>query len=175
MTGGYSGRRRWVVPVLVVVGLAVAAWLIATGGSDDTRPAPAGGGPTATTTSSIPTPVTGTLDLSDTSQAKVAALAGFTFPTSATDFLTAQVGDGTQLDVTFTFEPGDEASFVAGSGLPVPAIGTRVVTHSSPLWKLNPEGSIRGAADVKGRVRRQVELVAEGGRTRVRAVVTPSS
>ncbi len=116
-----------------------------------------------------------TLPLGQTSQAAVAQLTGLVFPAGTADFLTAKLADGTQLDVTFTIPKSDEAAFVSASGLPALKAKERVVSHSSPLWKLNPEGQISGAADTRGSVARAVELVTEGDRLRARVVISPAA
>jgi hypothetical protein len=67
---------------------------------------------------------------------------------------------------------------VADSGLPEPVADQRVVLHSSPLWKLNPEPGtdLRGVLDETGDVRRAVELVTEpDGSVRARVVITSPS
>jgi hypothetical protein len=61
---------------------------------------------------------------------------------------------------------------VSASGLPELAAGTRVVTHSSPLWKLTPDGTVSGGTDHRGDVSRAVELVPEGDRLRARVVLS---
>ena len=131
--------------------------------------------PTAPSTTEATGSETGpTLPLDDTSQAAVEELSGLEFPPGTADFLSARLDDGTQLDVTFTMPSTDQAAFVTASGLPTLESGQRVVTHSSPLWKLNPEGTISGAADTNGSVGRAVEVVPEGDRLRARVVITPA-
>lgn len=156
---------RWSVPLVLVVGLALGVWLVIAGGSSQ----PPG------TSRSTSGHRGGALDLSDTAQRAVAELGGFAFPRSTADFLTAKLNDSSQLDITFTIDPADEHAFVEGSSLPDPVSGDRVITHSSPLWKLNPDGTISGTRDPHGDVNRQVELVPEKGRLRVRAVLTPAT
>ena len=161
---------------LVVIGVV----LVVTGGDTDT-PAPDGRtGGTATTDATPDGTADGsapavTLPLQDTSQAAVEELTGLVLPAGTADFLTAQLEDGTQLDVTFTIPAAAADAFISASGLPTPVEGDRVVIHSSPLWKLNPEGTIRGALDSSGQVTRAVELVPEGtDRLRARVVITPA-
>lgn len=167
MSLSVTWRRRLLGAATVVI-VVVGIVLVVTGGDD----APTA--PSTTTTSLAPgeTP-TPTLALSDTSMAGVAELAGLALPDSTSDFLTAAPEGRTQLDVTFTLATDDLDGFVSGSGFP--ALGDkRVITHSSPLWKVNPEGEVRGAADRTGSVARAVEGVAEDGRMRVRLVLTPT-
>ena len=95
--------------------------------------------------------------------------------TDASGFLTTFPEARTQLDVSFTLPPDQVAAFVSGSGLAAPVAGTRVITHSSPLWKLNPEGTVAGVTDTTSGVARAVETVPEGDKVRVRIVLTPSA
>ena len=155
--------------VLVVVGIV----LVVTGGDEPTGPS------TTTTTVADGQAPTATLPLDDTSVKGVSSMAGLVVPDAAKDFLTAATENKAQLDVTFTLPSDLVAAFVSGSGFPALVEGEKVVTHSSPLWKLNPEGTESGAADsvtVDGvTVVRAVETVPEGDRVRVRLVLTPGS
>jgi hypothetical protein len=168
----HTGAReagRIALVVLALAAVVLGTWMVVTGGDDGATAAePAGSGGAGESGPAM------RLDLDDTSMQGVRDLSGLAVPDSAQDFLTARLEDGTQLDITFTLDPAEEAAFVAGSGLPAPAEGLRVITHSSPMWKLNPEGEIRGAGDTVDGVRRSVELVEEDGRTRVRAVILPT-
>ena len=152
--------------VLVVVGIV----LVVTGDDEPTGPS------TTTTTVADGQAPTATLPLDDTSVEGVSSLV---VPDGAKDFLTAATENKAQLDVTFTLPSDQVDAFVSGSGFPALAEGEKVVTHSSPLWKLNPEGTESGAADsvtVDGvTVVRAVETVPEGDRVRVRLVLTPGS
>ena len=155
--------------VLVVVGIV----LVVTGGDEPTGPST-----TTTTVADGQTP-TATLPLDDTSVEGVSSMAGLVVPDGAKDFLTAATENKAQLDVTFTLPSDQVEAFVSGSGFPALVEGEKVVTHSSPLWKLNPEGTESGAAcsvTVDGvTVVRAVETVPEGDRVRVRLVLTPGS
>ena len=155
--------------VLVVVGIV----LVVTGDDEPTGPS------TTTTTVADGQAPTATLPLDDTSVKGVSSMAGLVAPDAAKDFLTAATENKAQLDVTFTLPSDLVAAFVSGSGFPALVEGEKVVTHSSPLWKLNPEGTESGAADsvtVDGvTVVRAVETVPEGDRVRVRLVLTPGS
>lgn len=155
--------------VLVVVGIV----LVVTGDDEPTGPS------TTTTTVADGQAPTATLPLDDTSVEGVSSMAGLVVPDGAKDFLTAATENKAQLDVTFTLPSDQVEAFVSGSGFPALVEGEKVVTHSSPLWKLNPEGTESGAADsvtVDGvTVVRAVETVPEGDRVRVRLVLTPGS
>lgn len=155
--------------VLVVVGIV----LVVTGDDEPTGPS------TTTTTVADGQAPTATLPLDDTSVEGVSSMAGLVVPDGAKDFLTAATENKAQLDVTFTLPSDQVDAFVSGSGFPALVEGEKVVTHSSPLWKLNPEGTESGAADsvtVDGvTVVRAVETVPEGDRVRVRLVLTPGS
>jgi hypothetical protein len=169
------GTSRWWIPLLGVLALGGLAMVLFGGGGDTADDA---AGDTDGSASG-----SATLDLSDTDADAVSELAGLGLPESTSDFLTARLDDDSQLDVTFTIDPAEEAEFVEGSGLPQPVEGERVILHSSPLWELNTEGTVRGSADRpdpgggstdQPRVRRAVELVEEGDLVRVRLVVTPA-
>lgn len=156
--------------VLVVVGIV----LVVTGDDEATGPS------TTTTTVADGQAPTATLPIDDTSVEGVSALAGLVVPEGVRDFLTAATENRAQLDVTFTLPPEQVAAFVTGSGFPALVEGDQVVTHSSPLWKLNPEGTESGAADSVESpggvtVVRAVETVPEGDRVRVRLVLTPGA
>ena len=176
--------------LVAVVGVVVGIVLVVTGGDDEAS------GPSTTTSTTVEGQAPEvTLALDDTSLAGVSSLAGLVVPDGVADFLSAGTEDRTQLDVTFTLPPDQVATFVDGSGFPALIEGEEVVTHSSPLWKLNPEGSVSGAADrfpadgaaptsaaegadpaaaVDGAVVRAVETVPEGERVRIRLVITPA-
>ncbi|MFV0318009.1 MAG: hypothetical protein ACK5O2_13745 [Microthrixaceae bacterium] len=148
-------RLRIGVPLLLVALGALGIWLIVTGSGQDASST----GPDR-------------LPIGNTDMASVEELAAIEVPGGAQDFLTARLDDDTQLDVTFTIDPTDEAGFIDGSGFTEPVDGERVITHSSPLWDLNVDGTVRGVADTAGGVTRAVELLGEGERTRVRLVLT---
>lgn len=154
---------------LVVIGIV----LVVTGGDD----APTGPSTTTTTASDGQAP-TATLALDDTSVAGVSALAALTVPDGVEDFLSAATENKAQLDVSFTLPTDQVAAFTSASGFPALVAGDQVITHSSPLWKVNPEGEVSGASDTVrgsgGEVVRAVETVPEGDRVRVRLVVTPA-
>jgi hypothetical protein len=151
-----------VLPIAAAALAVVGVLLIVT--DDDSTP----------DTTGTPKDGAATLGIEDSSQASVEDLSGLDFPDSATEFLSAQLDDGSQLDVTAIIPSSEEAAFLEASGLPIPVAGERVVTHSSPLWDLNPSGTIRGVTDTTATVQRAVELVDEEGSTRVRAVITPA-
>jgi hypothetical protein len=161
---GRAATARWAVPVVLLLLAATGTWLLLAGGDDgdgETAAAPGAG-------------AEATLEVGDTDQASVAELAGLSLPPGTADFLSARLDDDTQLDVTFTLDPAEEAAFLSGSGFDEPVEGQRVILHSSPLWKLNADAPLRGVEDTSEGLRRRVELVAEDGRTRVRMVVTPA-
>jgi len=178
--------RNLAIAAVLVIGSGVGAWLVITGGAtepaDDapsqTRDGVAqgseSGGADATTTEE-PAPQRSPLPLDDLSQPAVAELGGLAVPTDATEFLTARLDDDRQLDITFTMPAAAVDAFVQGSGLPEPVADQRVVLHSSPLWKLNPDAGtpVSGTNDTAGEVNRSVELVSEGdGVVRARVVLT---
>lgn len=138
-------------------------------------------GPAAPRSTTTPAGPPATLPFTSVSQAELARQTGVVFPTGTADFLTAQLQNRAQLDVTFTLPADQVAAFVEGSTLKEPAAGKRVVTHTSPLWKLNVDGQLRGTVRTVTtpdgvRLRLAVELVDEpAGRVRVRMVVSPAA
>lgn len=176
MSNAWKARTVGLVAVVLVV---IGVVLVVT--AEDDEPAV----PSTTTTSTTPGQApTVTLATGDTSVAGVSALAGLVIPDGSSDFLTAATEDRAQLDVTFTLPTDQVPAFLTGSGFPTPTEGEEVITHSSPLWKLNPEGTVSGVADrfpAEGddsgtaAVVRAVETVPEGDRVRIRMVITPAT
>jgi hypothetical protein len=118
-----------------------------------------------------------TLPLDDLSVTAITEMSGLTFPTDMTEFLTSRGDTNRQLDLTFVIPSASAATFLADSGLPAPVANKRVVIHSSPLWKVNPqEGSTISSSQGRfGQVKRAVELVGESpGFIRARVVITPN-
>jgi len=118
-----------------------------------------------------------TLPLDDLSVTAISKLRGLNFPIDMTDFLTARGDTNRQLDLTFVIPTSSAANFLADSGLPEPVANKRLVLHSSPLWKVNPEeGSTLSSSQGKfGQVNRAVELVGERpGFLRARIAITPT-
>lgn len=173
MTVPTTWKRRIVGAVAVVL-VVIGVVLVVTGGEDPTGPS------TTTTTAGSGQVPKVTMPLENTSIAAVSAMAGLQVPPGVADFLTAGTEDRTQLDVSFTLPSDQLEAFVTGSGFPALVEGTQVVTHSSPLWKLNPDGTVSGATDSfaptsgGAAVGRAVETVPEGDRVRVRLVLTPA-
>jgi hypothetical protein len=167
---GLMRRRRTAVAAALLV---LTTGALGTACSRDDGPA----APRTTTTQAGPA---ATLPFSSVSQAELARQTGLVFPAGTADFLTAQLQNRAQLDVTFTLPADQAAAFVTDSNLKEPVAGKRVVTHTSPLWKLNVDGEIRGAVRTVttpdgAKLRLAVELVDEpGGRVRVRMVVSPA-
>ena len=174
-------RTNGLIAIILTAGLVLGIGLIVLGGEE----------PSATDEASVPTTpeptkdtappssvVPGvTLPLGDLSAAAITELTGLVFPVDMTDFLTSRLEGGTQLDITFVVPAASAGAFLSASGLPAPVADERLVTHTSPLWKLNPdEGStLSGTQDDYGEVRRVVELIGDGGPdVRARIVITPA-
>ncbi len=158
-------RRNIVVAIVLGVGLVVGVALVVTGGDD----------PPPTTTEAPTTAPLAPLPLDDLSGAAISEFTGLVVPADATDFLTARLDDDRQLDLTFVTTPEGAATFVEASGLPEPVPDERIVLHSSPLWKLNPEDevSLRSTQDTTDGIRRVVELLeSTDGTVRARVVIT---
>lgn len=160
------------VPVILAALTVLGLWLVFTGGSDDSGSGNTGSGDPGAGKTASDKPER--LAIGETDIDSVSELAGLSLPDSAEDFMSARLDDDSQLDVSFTIAADDEAVFLDASGIPEPQKDQRVITHTSPLWDLNVEGTIRGAADTKGDVTRALELTDEDGRTRVRLVITPA-
>lgn len=162
--------QRNVLALVLVIGFVIGLALVLLGGSDQDDAS------SATTTEPPPAMAEGSgepLELEDLSVAGVAQLSGLAIPADADDYLTARLGEGAQLDVTFTLPAEDVEAFLRDSDLGDAVAGQRVILHSSPLWRLNPDSEIRGVSDRTERVNRGVELVNEDADTvRVRVVLT---
>lgn len=152
-----SRSRNLIIAVVLLAGLGVGLALVVRGSAEPTDPA-----------------------APDLSVAGVNEMASLAVPADAEGFLTASLDDGSQIDVTFVL-PDDAAAatFVAESGLPALEPGKRLILHSSPMWKLNPEGVDDGdyssTGDATDRVKRVVEVVPDGDAVRVRMVLSPTS
>ena len=108
------------------------------------------------------------------SKCLLASDAGIAFPPSTDGFRAARVGG--DLHVSFTIDADDADAFDERSGLHL-AAGKRVITHSSPLWELNPSGEISGGASADSAVKRTVEIVTPAVDTdplQVRLVISPA-
>jgi hypothetical protein len=170
-------RRNLAIAAALLLGLVVGSVLVLAGGDDATV-----GSTSTSTTSALDGEPSADgrqpLPLEDLSQAAVAELTALAFPADASGFLTARLEDDRQLDITFVMPASAVAGFVTDSGLPQPVADERVVIHSSPLWKLNPDAgtALSGAADTVDGVDRAVELLTEDdGSVRARIVITSAA
>jgi hypothetical protein len=170
-------RRNVAIAVALLIGLVVGTVLVVVGGDDATVES------TTTSTTAAPDADPSVEDreplpLEDVSKTAVAELTSLAFPAEASGFLTARLEDDRQLDITFVMPAAAVAAFVADSGLPQPEADQRVVIHSSPLWKLNPDtgAAVSGVSDTVDGVDRAVELVTEDdGSVRARIVITSAA
>jgi len=93
---------------------------------------------------------------------------GVTLPASVEGFRATRTATD-QLQVTATVTDGDGARLADDLGLEA---DRRVVTHSSPLWELNPGGTIRGGTSRHEEVERAVEVIDDdGSRSTVRMIL----
>ena len=166
---GLPHRRATGLIALVVLAIGLSS--IAACSSDDS-----GSKASSTSSTSAPSDPTATLPFATTSKDEIGTKADLAFPPSTSDFLSAQLTNRRQLDVTFTMAKPDEVAFEQASKL-APKAGKRVVTHASPLWKLNPGTEIRGTSDTITnadgvKLHRDYEATDEGDRVRVRLVLT---
>ncbi len=114
---------------------------------------------------------TSALGFEDSSIDEVARRAGFDFPGSTEEFLTAQPDGQAQMDITFTAEESEVDEFLVDSNLPPKKAGERVILHSSPLWELNPDSEISSSVGSHGGIGRTVEITDEDDRSRIRIVL----
>jgi len=160
--------RNSLIGGVLAAGLIVGLFLVVTGGGSDS--------PGVTTTTEPPAARPEPLVLpAELTQDAVATLSGLAVPPTASEFLTARLDSDRQLDVTFVIPADAVDAFVADSGLERPEDGQRVVLHSSPLWKLNPDPgtTLAGVSDTAQGINRSVELLSgTDGSVRVRAVLT---
>ncbi|MFM7069001.1 MAG: hypothetical protein ACKOYM_06015 [Actinomycetes bacterium] len=163
--------RRGAVVVVALCSLALVAAGTSCGESASS------GGDRSTTSASTGPPRT--LPFESVTKDELAQQLGVKFPADTADFLTARLPNRSQLDVTFTVPAAAVASFASASGFPRPVAGQRVISHTSPLWKLNPDATINGSVrtvttNTGDRLRVALEFVDEGpGRARARMVVVP--
>ena len=99
---------------------SIAALVIGGCSSDEPDSTASSDGANATPAATVP--------LDAPTQAELGAAAGLTYPEGTADFLTAQLDNRRQLDVTFTFPTAARAEFVEGSNLAL-IDGERVVSH----------------------------------------------
>jgi hypothetical protein len=107
---------------------------------------------------------------------KLSKVAGLEFPESMADYRSVRVADN-ELDVTFTMSPDDVAAFAEGSGLDPLTPGKLIIIHPSPIWDLDPGGTVESGQSVHDGLVRQVEVVTVPGeepRT-VRLLVTTTA
>jgi hypothetical protein len=136
-----SSRRGSIVflgamAVLLAVGLA----LIASGGSDQATPKGSS-----------------TLPFDSPSRTELEKATGLRLPASVTGYQSVQLAPN-QLDVTFHVPPADVGALVEASRLP-PLSSTRVIAHPSPLWDLNPSGTVHGTTTTRDGMRINLEVV----------------
>lgn len=161
---GLRSRLGWGLGVGVGVGVIVSLVPLAAcsgSGGDSSVTRPSATGPAATLPWTAPT------------KAEVADAAGLELPGSVTAWRSVLMSPG-ELDVAFTISPDDVAGFDEASGLGLEA-DARVVTHASPLWELNVEGTYAGSSTAHGKVRRAVEVVTptdDAAPAQVRMVLT---
>lgn len=150
------------------VGALLAALVLTCGlaacSSDDD-----GSAPPTTDPSSFP--------LQSPSAEEVAEATGLAFPSSMTEYRSANSPTAAQLEIGFTMSAAEVESFAAASGLEL-VPDERVIIHSSPVWgDQNPPGDLRSGTALKGRYRSEVEIRTNWSETQpdaaaVRVLVT---
>lgn len=126
----------------------------------DKQPTPGG----ATTTTQIPLPFS-----ESPSRAEVERASGLRLPASTSDYRSVRVGEG-ELDITFRFATGDVDAFVAASKLP-PLGDQRLIAHPSPVWSLDPGGTVRSTSTTRRGLRIAVEIIDGGATSTARIVI----
>jgi hypothetical protein len=147
-------RRQILIGAALAVLAIVGVLLVVTGGSDHS----------STNQGSAPT------------RADLESVTGLRFPSSISKYETVRL-DPSQVDVRFKIPASDVDRLVSGSNLP-PLTSTRVITHLSPLWSLNPSGPLRGTSTTRRGA--HIDLEVEGGdpatvRLSVQAVATTTT
>lgn len=112
-------QRDKVIAVVLIVGFLVGVALIVTdlnSNSDDTA----------------------RLQIEGTSAAEISELTGLQFPDNLDEFRSALSETGEQVDIRFVATNEQIEQFIANSNLPPLVAERRLLTHSSPVWELNP-------------------------------------
>jgi hypothetical protein len=92
------------------------------------------------------------------SQAVLAEAAGLNFPASVSGYRSVRI-TGSELNVSFTIAATDVDPFVSGSHLGALVANKRIILHSSPVWDLNPTGTVQSAVSRRRGIERGVEVV----------------
>ncbi len=110
------------------------------------------------------------------SQAVLAEAADLSFPESVAGYRSVRVSND-ELDVSFTIAAADLQPFVTGSHLGTLTANKRVINHPSPVWDLNPTGSVQSTVSERHGVQRAIEVVVSDTNPTtdtVRLLVAPS-
>jgi hypothetical protein len=129
-----------------------------------------GSGDAATDGSTTPP----TLPFDTPTKDELATAAGLAFPESTDGYQSVQIGPG-QLDVKFTMAEADVDAFVSGSDLPALTNGKRTLSHSSPLWELNPTEPSAGSEVTRDGLTISVEVVGAGDPRTARVSVSAAA
>ena len=107
------------------------------------------------------------------SASDLADAAGLGFPDSISNYRSVRVAPA-ELDVTFQLPSADVAEFVDGSDLGDLSPERILTVHPSPLWDLDPGGTVQSSQSVHDGILRLVEIVTVPGQDlrTVRLVVT---
>jgi hypothetical protein len=139
-------------PVTVLSGVAISV-VVALGAAGCSKSPTAGTSGATTTTTGQSLPFQGS-----PSQAVLAEAAGLNFPTSVSGYRSVRI-TGSELNVSFTIAAADVDMFVSGSHLGTLTANKRIILHSSPVWDLNPTGTVQSAVNSRRGVERGVEVV----------------
>jgi hypothetical protein len=132
--------------------VAISA-VIAVGAAGCSKSTTAGGSGSTTTTAGQSLPFEGS-----PSQAVLAEAAGLSFPTSVSGYRSVRI-TGSELNVSFTIAATDVDTFLSGSHLGALTPNKRIILHSSPVWDLNPTGTVESAVSSRRGLERGIEVV----------------
>jgi hypothetical protein len=130
---------------------AVLVWVIVVGACSSSTSERGSGSTTTAAGKALPF-------VDSPSQAVLAAAAGLTFPDSVAGYRSVRVTTS-ELNVSFTVAAADLDAFVTGSHLGTLTPNKRIILHSSPVWDLNPTGTVQSAVSTRRGLERGVEVV----------------
>lgn len=88
------------------------------------------------------------LQIEGTSAAEISELTGLQFPDDLVEFRSALAETGEQVDIRFVATNEQVEQFIDDSNLPPLVAERRLLTHSSPVWELNPVSATTNSSEV---------------------------
>lgn len=101
------------------------------------------------------------LQLQGTSAAEISERTGLFFSDDLAEFRSALSETGEQVDIRFVATAAEVEAFISESELPPLTKNQRLLTHSSPVWDLNPVGSPIDPSEVIDSSESQSEPMSE--------------